>query len=40
MTYKNKILYALDRLGYEQDQAAKKFYEMFEENGTDKQFND
>lgn len=40
MTYKNKILYALDRLGYEQDQAAKKFYEMFEENDTDKQFND
>ena len=40
MTYKNKILYALDRLGYEQDQAAEKFYEMFEENGTDKQFND
>ena len=40
MTYKNKILYALDRLGYEQDQAAEKLYEMFEENGTDKQFND
>ena len=31
-TYKNKILYALDRLGYEQDKAAEKFYEMFEDN--------
>lgn len=31
-TYKSKILYALDRLGYEQDKAAEKFYEMFEDN--------
>lgn len=31
-TYKSKTLRALERLGYEQDQVAKKFYEMFEEN--------
>lgn len=31
-TYKSKILYALDRFGYEQDKAAEKFYEMFEDN--------
>ena len=31
-TYKNKYMYALDRLGYEQDKIAEQFYEMFEEN--------
>ena len=29
--YKSNIEYALDRLGYEQEQAAKKFYDMFNE---------
>ncbi|MDO5569713.1 MAG: hypothetical protein Q4G04_06425, partial [bacterium] len=27
-TYKNKMLKVLDRLGYEQDVVAQKFYEM------------
>lgn len=31
-TYKSKTIRALERLGYEQDEAANKFYEMFEEN--------
>ncbi len=31
-TYKNKIMYALDRLSYEQDKAAEEFYKMFYEN--------
>ena len=33
-TYKGKVIYALERLGYEQDQAANKFYEMFEEENN------
>lgn len=35
-TYKNKFMYALERLSYEQDQVAEKFYEMFEENSYEK----
>jgi len=31
-TYKSKTIRALERLGYEQDKVANKFYEMFEEN--------
>ena len=30
-TYKSKIMYAFDRLSYEQDKAAEEFYKMFEE---------
>ena len=33
-TYKGKILNALDRLGYEQEKAAEKFYEMFDEENS------
>lgn len=33
-TYKGKILNALDRLGYEQEKAAEKFYEMFDEKNS------
>ena len=35
-TYKNKYMYALDRLGYEQDKIAEEFYKMFEENEYEK----
>lgn len=35
-TYKSKFMYALDRLAYEQEQLAEKFYEMFEENNYEK----
>lgn len=35
-TYKRKVVSAFDRLGYEQDVAAQKFYEMFEENNYEK----
>lgn len=33
-TYKGKILNALDRLGYEQEKVAEKFYEMFNEENS------
>ena len=33
-TYKSKIMYAFDRLSYEQDKAAEEFYNMFEENNN------
>ena len=33
-TYKGKILNVLDRLGYEQEKAAEKFYEMFDEENS------
>lgn len=35
-SYKNKCMYALDRLGYVQDKVVEKFYEMFEENNYEK----
>lgn len=35
-TYKSKFMYALERLSYEQNQVAEKFYEMFEENNYEK----
>ena len=34
--YKNKFIYALDRLGYEQEQVSQKFYEMFEDSKYEK----
>lgn len=33
-TYKGKILNALDRLGYEQEKVAERFYEMFNEKNS------
>ena len=38
-TYKNKILYAFDRLSYEQDKAAAEFYKMFEDNNYEEMIN-
>jgi len=35
-TYKNKYIYALDRLKYEQEKIAEEFYKMFEENKYEK----